>query len=205
MATPATPNNPAPKRTILGMFTVVGDMIMLSLGLLVLLLGIVTAGPAAAAAIDAREQISMSSPSTPFRTLFQGTARHFKTLWAIGPLAIIVGIAGWIGAAFWLVAPAPFGVIMLAVVLFVTATITMILLAIPSAADASIGLRTTITRAVHLVISRPLVSFVGIAAAAAALVLAYYFPTVGIVAISGALVEITWRAWGQRARETAKW
>ncbi|WP_396667535.1 hypothetical protein [Microbacterium sp. R86528] len=202
-ATP--PHSPKRAHTIVGMLTVIGDMIMISLGLLVLLLGVVTAAPAAAAAIDARAQVSTSGPSTPITTLFRGTGAHFRTLWAVGPIAIIVGIFGWISTAFWLVAPAPLSVIMIAAVLFIIVAFAMILFALPSAATAGISRRETLVRAVQLAVRRPFVSVLALAAAVAAVILAVYLPTVGIVAIGGALVEISWRAWGRPARQSVGW
>lgn len=197
MTAETPPNKPQPGRTLLGTLTAVGDMIIISVTLLVLLLGVVTAGPASAAAIEARKQVSMSGPSTPVRTLLSGTRVHFRALWPLGPIVVTLGIVGWISTAFWLVAPAPLGVIMMAAILSPLAAFSILVLAIPVAATPGVSRRETARHAIRLAVSRPLVSVLALAAAVAAVILAFRVPTVGIVAISAVLVEISWRAWGQ--------
>ncbi|MDJ0334063.1 hypothetical protein QMG83_02380 [Salinibacterium sp. G-O1] len=196
----SAPRGSGPRLTLLGALTVSGDVIILSLGWLVLTLGLVTAGPASAAAIDARAAIGLEGPSRPIRTLLSGTAKHFSTLWSIGPIALLIGLFAWIGTAFWLSVPPPAGVAMLAVVLCVTAVLTLVILAIPSAASPGQTLRATVIRAARLVAARPFFSVLALATIGAGVLVATYIPTIGIVAIGALLVETTWRAWGATAR-----
>ncbi|GAA3634766.1 hypothetical protein GCM10022200_17520 [Microbacterium awajiense] len=186
------------KPTLLGVLTVAGDVIMISLALFVLWLGIVTAAPASAAAMRARSLVGPDGPSAPVRTILSGTRTHFRTLWLVGPIVVLIGIFLWIGVAFWLTVPAPLGVVMLAVLLCIGAIILLVSLTVPTAAHRVQGFRAVVVESARLVVARPLVSVVALAAAGAAVVIAGWLPTLAIVGLGAALVEVCWRAWGKR-------
>lgn len=185
------------KLTLLGGMTVAGDIIMISLTLFVLWLGIVTAAPGSAAAMDARRRVDPAGPSSPVRFMFARTRERFRSLWAFGPVVTLIGVLSWIGTAFWLTVAPPLGVAMMAVVLCIAAIASLVALAVPTAGVMTQGFRQTAVEAARLVARRPLVSIVALGAAGAALVVAGWLPTLGIVGLGAALVEVSWRAWGK--------
>lgn len=197
------PKERSPKPGLLGVLTFAGDLIILSLVLAVLWLGLVTAGPASAAALEARAEISTTGPSSPLRSMLRGTRRYFSALWWLGPVAVVVFIATWVSVAFWLVSTPVLAAVMLAVVIGVAVVLALIILALPSAAEPKLPARQAVGQAVgqavRLISLRPFVSILALAASAAAVVTAFTIPTIGIVFIGAALVEISWRAWGSRA------
>ncbi|GAA1946543.1 hypothetical protein GCM10009816_04400 [Microbacterium aquimaris] len=179
--------------------TVIGDLLVISLTLLVLWVGLITAGPGSTAAMQARRHVSQDGPSHPLTNMLTGVRREFRARWSYGPILLLIGIFSWISTAFWLTAPAPFSVIMIAVVLCIASAAALVALALPTAAARTPGFRGAIVDAVRLVASRPFVSIVALAAAVAAGILCVWVPTVGLVAAGMAFVEIAWRAWGRSA------
>ncbi|MDZ8200345.1 hypothetical protein RZO50_02390 [Microbacterium sp. SSW1-59] len=195
----ATSSRPPHRWTLLGVMTVAGDLIVISITLLILWAGLLTAGPGSTAAMRARRRVSQDAPSHPFRNMLADTRRDFRKQWSYGPIIALIGASSWISTAFWLVAPAPFGVIMMAVVLALAAVAALVTLALPTASARTNGFRAAIVDAARLVAFRPFVSIVALAAAVAAGILCVWIPTVGVVAAGMALVEIAWRAWGKAA------
>jgi hypothetical protein len=193
---------PRPKYTLFEVLSFAGNLLTLSICLLVLWLGLVTAAPGSAAALAARERLTMDGPPVSVRGLFADTGRHFPRLWFFGPLLALLGVGAWIALAFWLTIPAPIGIIMVTVTLVVAIVVSLLGLAVPTA-----GLRVeragqVLPQAVQIVALTPWRSIVALAAAAAAVVLTAQFPAVGLIVLGAALTEVAFRAW-RRGTESA--
>ncbi|WP_407319537.1 hypothetical protein UQW22_03790 [Isoptericola halotolerans] len=193
-----TPDRRRPRPTLLGVFTVAGDLLTISLLLLVLSLPLVTAAPAAAAAMEARAAVDPGYPSNPARTLVAGVRSRFRRAWFVAPVALAIGVSSYVAVAFWIAAPAAVGVAMIALVLVIASSAALLTLALPTAMTRSPTFRTAVVEAVRLVAGAPFRSVVALAAAAAAALLAVTYPTFGVVLLGGVLVEIAWRTWGSR-------
>lgn len=183
------------KLTLLGVLTVAGDLLIISLLLLVFSLGIVTAAPAAVGALRARRDVSTRGPSGPSSTIWRGVRENFRSMWAVGPVALVWAVFAWIALAFWLTVPAPLSVIMISVVTLIAVVGGMLFLALPAARREGDTLRATLRVAVLLVVGWPVPSVLALLAFAAAVVLAFRFPAVGVALIGVAYVEIAYRAW----------
>ena len=190
----------APKLTLLGALTVAGDLLVISLLLLLFSLGIVTAAPAAAGALAARRDVNLRGPSGPAATIWRGVKENFRSLWIIGPATVLLAISGWVALAFWLTVPAPLSVVMISVVTLIVAVGTLVVLAIPAAREKDDTLRSTLRRAIGAVAMRPFPSVLALLAFAACVVLTYRFPPVGIALLGAACVEIAYRTWVRRAQ-----
>jgi uncharacterized membrane protein YesL len=194
---PSTPE-PRPKLTLLAALTVAGDLIVISLVLLVCWLGVVTAAPGAVGALQARAQVNGAAPSSPLRTIWQAVKANFRSLWFIGPIAAVFGLFTWVSLAFWITVPAPLSVAMLAVVISIAAIVALALMAIPAASGPEQSFRQNLRRTVVVVASRPWPSVLALLAMAAVIVIAVRFPPIGILLIGGGYVESAYRAWSLR-------
>jgi hypothetical protein len=193
---PGTPApTPRPKYTLFGVLSFGGNLLTLSICLLVLWLGLVTAAPGSAAALAARQRLTLDGPPVSVRGLLADTGRHFPRLWFFGPVLALLGFGAWIALAFWLTIPAPTGIVMVTVTLVVATVVSLLGLAVPTA-GLRVGRAAEVVRqAAQIVGLTPLRSIVALAAAVAAVVLTAQFPAVGLIALGAALTEIAFRAW----------
>ena len=199
MTSEPPPPAPRPRFTLFGVLSFLGNFLILSLCVLVLCLGLVTSAPGCAAALAARERLAADGAPVSVRGLFAETGALFSRLWMFGPLVALAATMTWIALAFWLVAPAPLNVIMLAVTVMIAVVAGLVGFAVPTAGRASGRAREVLPEAARTVALRPWPSILALAAAVAAVVLSIQLPPVGLVLIGGALTEIAHRAW-RRAR-----
>ncbi|WP_349425942.1 hypothetical protein [Microbacterium sp. LWS13-1.2] len=193
---------PRPKHTLFGVVSFAGNLLTLSICLAILWLGLVTAAPGSAAALAARERLTVDGPPVSVRGLFADTGRNFGRLWVFGPLLAALGAGAWIALAFWLTVPAPAGLIMVTVTLVVAVVVSLLGLATPTA-GLRVGRAGEVARqAAQIVALRPWRSIVALAAAAAAVVLSAQLPAVGLALLGAALTEIAFRAWGRRTESS---
>lgn len=187
-------DRPRPRITVFGVFALVGNLLTISIAALVFCLGLVTAAPGCAAAVEARRRVSLDGPPVSLIDLLASTRRRLPDLWMFGPIAAGLAVMTWTALAFWLAIPPPFGVIMLAVTVLLGGVGLLVALALPVAASTESAARRCVVAAAGLVVARPWVSMVGLGAAVAAIVIAMWFPAVGTVALVGVLIEIAHRA-----------
>ncbi|MEO7017758.1 MAG: hypothetical protein ABI067_14665 [Leifsonia sp.] len=186
--------HPAGRPTVVSILTVAGDMLTISLSLLVLSIGVVTAGPGLAGALEARSHVSRLGPSQPLATVFSGVPAQFRRSWFVGPTALILGAVAWVSIAFWLAADSPMAIIAIGATVFVAGTAGLLLLAWPRASASENG-ATPFRSTLRLIASRPLHSVVALAALVTCGVLTVLLPTIAIVTLGAAVTEIVWRAW----------
>ncbi|MEV4685988.1 hypothetical protein [Microbacterium sp. LWH3-1.2] len=193
---------PRPRYTLFGVLNFAGNLLTLSICLLILWLGLLTAAPGSAAALDARKRMTPDDPPVSVRALFADTGRYFRRLWMFGPLMTILGVGTWIALAFWLTIPAPAGLIMVAVTLVVGTVVSLLGLAAPTSGRRVERAGQVVRQAARIVALAPGRSILALMAAAAAVVLSVQFPAVGLVALGAALTEIAYRAWGRSDSES---
>jgi uncharacterized membrane protein YesL len=193
---PAPPaSTQRPRNTLFGALSFVGNLLTLSICLTILWLGLVTAAPGSAAALAARERVTMDGPPLSVRALLTDTRSHFRRLWMFGPLLAVAAAVVWIALAFWLTVPAPIGLIMVAATLAVAVVIALLGLAVPTSGHRVHTAGQVVRRAAQIVALTPARSVLALAAGGAAVVLSIQFPAVGVIAVGGALTEVAFRAW----------